>query len=94
MSDQLDVLKTVVVQLDASGIPYMVTGSLAASHYATPRFTRDIDLVVELDRPTAYRLAKSLASEFYVDEEALGSVRCRQVKPTRQLQSTRCFTGG
>ena len=73
MSDQLDVLKIVAAQLDGFGIPYMITGSLAASHYATPRFTRDIDLVVELDRLAADRLAKSLASEFYVDEEALRS---------------------
>ena len=58
-------------RLGALGIPYMITGSLAASHYATPRFTRDIDIVVELDSSAASRLAEALAPEFYVDEHAL-----------------------
>jgi hypothetical protein len=40
----------------------MVTGSLATSLYATPRVTRDIDLVVELDSLTVDRLAESLAT--------------------------------
>src|SRR5438034_4464423 len=55
----------------------MVTGSLAASHYAIPRFTRDIDLVVEIDAANATRLANALAREFYVDEDALRSAADR-----------------
>ena len=34
--------------LNRSGIPYMVTGSLAAMHYGEPRLTNDIDLVLEV----------------------------------------------
>lgn len=71
MSEQLEVLKLVAARLDALHVPYMITGSLAASHYATPRFTRDIDLVVELDRPGADQLAQTLAADFYVDAQAL-----------------------
>jgi hypothetical protein len=48
--DQLTVLKLVADRLDTAGIPYMVTGSIAASHYGRPRMTRDIDLVVEPTR--------------------------------------------
>ena len=47
MSDELDVLKSVAARLGEAGIPYMVTGSMAANFYAVPRMTRDIDLVVE-----------------------------------------------
>src|SRR5207344_780583 len=41
------------------------------SHYATPRMTRDVDVVVELDPHRASELAAALAGEFYVDESAL-----------------------
>lgn len=37
-------------RLDGAGIPYMVTGSVALAVYATPRMTRDIDFVVQIDR--------------------------------------------
>lgn len=36
--------------LDALGIPYMVTGSVASIFYGEPRLTHDIDLVLELHR--------------------------------------------
>ena len=48
MTDLLEILLLVTSRLERRGIPYMVTGSLALSLYAQPRFTRDIDLVVEL----------------------------------------------
>jgi len=41
MNDQLDILKLVARRFDGAGIPYMLTGSLALSYYAEPRFTRD-----------------------------------------------------
>lgn len=46
LPDQLSILKLVTVRLDTAGIPYMITGSIAAGHYAQPRMTRDLDLVV------------------------------------------------
>jgi hypothetical protein len=52
MTDQLDVLALVAARLDAAGIAYMVTGSIAAGYYGQPRMTRDVDLVVELQPPT------------------------------------------
>ncbi len=36
--------------LEALGVPYFVTGSVAAMLYGEPRLTHDVDLVVELDR--------------------------------------------
>lgn len=48
MSDELIILKSVMSRLEAAGIPYMLTGSMAANFYATPRMTRDIDVVIEL----------------------------------------------
>lgn len=36
--------------LEQLGVPYVVTGSVAATLYGEPRLTQDVDLVVELDR--------------------------------------------
>lgn len=78
MSDQLDVLKLVATRLDSAAIPYMVTGSIAASHYATPRFTRDIDVVVELAPVDAERVAQLFGNDFYSDSEALKTATVRR----------------
>lgn len=49
----------------------MVTGSIAASHYATPRFTRDIDIVLELAVADTGRVFQLFEPEFYSDPDAL-----------------------
>lgn len=41
--------------LDALGIAYMVTGSVAGILYGEPRVTHDVDVVVELPRRLAAR---------------------------------------
>lgn len=47
----------------------MVTGSTAANYYATPRMTRDIDLVVELSEGDAGRVVNLFQDEYYIDRE-------------------------
>lgn len=42
-----EVLATVIGLLEQSGIPYMVTGSLASSYHGEPRATRDADIVID-----------------------------------------------
>jgi hypothetical protein len=71
VSEELEVLKTVGTRLDALGIPYMITGSMAVNFYAVPRMTRDIDLVVELSGDDAERLCQALQDDFYVDRDAV-----------------------
>ena len=46
MTEELQTLRDIISRLDASGVEYMLTGSLAMNCYAQPRMTRDIDLVV------------------------------------------------
>lgn len=60
MRDELSVLKLVTARLDAAGLAYMVTGSVALSLYAEPRMTRDVDLVVELQPADATRFAGTI----------------------------------
>ena len=48
MKTELDILRDVSQRLEAGGIEFMLTGSMAMNFYAQPRMTRDLDLVVEL----------------------------------------------
>lgn len=69
VSDELDVLKSVAVRLETAGIPYMVTGSMAANFYAVPRMTRDIDLVIELSERDIDRVTRLFQQEYYIDRD-------------------------
>jgi hypothetical protein len=70
MNEQ-EVLKTVVKKLESIGIEYMVTGSIAANFYTTPRMTRDIDIVIEMGEHDADRLFSLFSDSFYVDPEMI-----------------------
>ncbi|HET6676592.1 MAG TPA: hypothetical protein VFG71_14700 [Nitrospiraceae bacterium] len=71
MSEELEVLTTVTARLEAAGIPYMVTGSMAANFYTVPRLTRDIDCVVELADRDVDRVVKLFEQDFYVDRDSM-----------------------
>jgi hypothetical protein len=43
-----DLLRRFVEVLEELGIAYPVTGSVASTTYGDPRFTNDIDVVVEM----------------------------------------------
>src|SRR5262245_29479336 len=78
MTDELRVLVDVSSRLDGAGIAYMVSGSMAMSFYAQPRMTRDIDVVVELHAGDVDRVLGLLASDFYVDADAVREAILRQ----------------
>lgn len=71
MADELDILKLVAARLDAAGLPYMVSGSMAINYYAQPRMTRDIDIVVALEARDADRVAALFAPDFLCDAEGV-----------------------
>ncbi len=71
MSEELEVLEAVTQRLDAAGIPYMVTGSIATSYYAVPRMTRDIDLVVALVSGDVEKVCALFEEDFYFDRDAV-----------------------
>jgi hypothetical protein len=73
MSEQLDVLKLVVEQLQGADIAYMISGSIALNYYAQPRLTRDIDIVVALGAEDAERVTNLFAVDFYIDADAVRS---------------------
>lgn len=58
------------------GIPYFISGGIAVVIWGRPRFTADIDIVVELEIMKAENLVKTLRSiskTGYVDEDAVQS---------------------
>lgn len=56
-----DLIGLFIEPLEDLGIPYMITGGVASVIYGDPRFTRDIDIVLELDPAAVGRLARAFA---------------------------------
>lgn len=72
MSEELNVLKIVCQKLELANILYMLTGSFAANFYAVPRMTRDIDIVLEIHKPSDVQvLMHHFQNEFYIDEASI-----------------------
>jgi hypothetical protein len=69
MATELDVLGLVTDRLSAVGVPFMLTGSFALAYYATPRMTRDLDIVVLLSARDVDPLVKAFAQDFYIDAD-------------------------
>lgn len=78
MLDEFSVLTLVTSRLEAAGIAYMVTGSVAVSLYAEPRMTRDVDLVVELQPADTERLVAMFGVEFSCDADRIREAIARR----------------
>ena len=71
MNDEIEVMRDVTQRLEAAGIAYMLTGSMALNYYAQPRMTRDIDLVVELTEQDTRRTVALFHPDYYVSYESV-----------------------
>lgn len=74
---ELEVLGDVAARLERAGFAYMLSGSLAMSYYATPRMTRDIDLVVEMRQEDAERLRAAFDGDYYVPDDLDAALTAR-----------------
>jgi hypothetical protein len=81
--EQADLLKALVGALEELGVPYLLTGSLAASAYGEPRFTHDIDVVVRLTLAQVPHLCAAFPPpDYYCDQTAAEpTVRQRILHP-------------
>lgn len=62
-----DLVAIFVDPLDALGLPYMITGGVASVIYGDPRFTRHIDVVLQLKASQAERFTSAFdLDDFYV----------------------------
>lgn len=71
MALELDILKIVCDKLDQIGIPYMLTGSFAGNFYAVPRMTRDIDLVIAMQKSKIDTFLETFQNDFFVDRGSI-----------------------
>jgi hypothetical protein len=69
-------------ELEALGLRYMVSGSVAAIYYGEPRLTNDVDLVVFLERDDADRIVQAFPPErFYCPPADV--IRLEAARPQR-----------
>lgn len=77
-NEQLEFVKQIARRLDAARIPYMLTGSVAMALYATPRMTRDVDVVVACGSGDAEKMVRLFESDCYVDKESVRDAIARR----------------
>lgn len=69
--DPQNLLVKIVKILNSLKIPYLITGGMAIYVWGRPRFTADIDVVIELKREKVKQLVKVLIKMGYIDEDAI-----------------------
>lgn len=72
MDTASDLKAFMVRQIEELGLAYAIGGSMAAMAYSVPRFTRDVDIVVDLplSRVSEF-IARFPRPDFYIDETAV-----------------------
>ena len=66
-------------RLQALGVPYMVTGSVASIVYGEPRLTHDVDLVIDLPLDLIEKLVAAFPpADFYLPPREIIAVECRR----------------
>jgi len=68
---ELNIIRIIVTRLCKANIPYMFTGSIAVNFYATPRMTRDVDVIIELKETDVDHLCGLFKEDFYVDRDTV-----------------------
>jgi hypothetical protein len=67
----VETLRDFVERAGRLGIEYMVTGSFAMSAYGEIRYTRDIDIVVQLSEKDVPAIVNTFGSDYYVSESSV-----------------------
>jgi hypothetical protein len=66
---QQELLTKLAACLEVSGIPYMMTGSIASSLHGEPRSTHDIDVIVQIKKTDVTKLIAAFpAPRYYLDK--------------------------
>jgi hypothetical protein len=71
------VLRSIVPKLEQSGIPYLITGSIAAAYYGRNRTTYDLDIIISVTADKLKNLIELLPKDQYyaVLQDALDAYR-------------------
>ena len=88
MTSPRNLLVRLAGALNASGMPWMITGSTASALYGEPRATQDIDIVIDPQPGQLSALLDALKDGFSVSaEEAAEALRLRGVFNAIDLES-------
>ena len=68
---QQEFIKAIITRLEALGLPYAVTGSVASNLWGTPRLTHDIDILVVLTGADVRQVAAAFSDPYYVSESGV-----------------------
>lgn len=71
MLSETEIFKIVIKRLESASIQYMVSGSVAANFYTTPRMTRDIDIVIDVRNEDSEKIYSLFCDDFYIDSKAV-----------------------
>lgn len=66
--EQNDILNDFARRLEKLGIEYMLTGSMALAHYAMPRATTDIDLILDINLRDITRFTIEFGNDYYIPD--------------------------
>jgi len=55
-------------RLNASGVGYFLTGSMASNFWGIPRSTHDLDFVVQLRAESIPQLVQAFSGDFFIQE--------------------------
>ena len=70
--EQADVVRHVLGVLQSQDLKYAIVGSFASIAYGEPRFTHDIDILIELSEDQVPNLCQAFpGAEWYVSRAAL-----------------------
>ncbi len=58
-------------RLNAAGIPYMLTGSMASNAWGIPRTTHDLDFVIQLPPSQVPRMVTAFTGDYFIDAPAV-----------------------
>ena len=67
----LEVLEDFVRKAQKAEISYMVRGSFAMAAYGEMRFTRDIDIVLEIDREQIDIFSRAFEKDYYLSKNSI-----------------------
>jgi hypothetical protein len=71
VSDLAQAFRELADALDRSGIPYLISGSIASGIHGIYRTSLDVDLVADLNPAQIAPLAKELGAAFYADTDMM-----------------------
>jgi hypothetical protein len=77
--EPLELLERLVIVLERMKVPYLTVGSMATISFGEPRFTNDIDVVIELRQSQISEFCDAFPSpEYYLSRSAVESAVSRR----------------